>query len=472
MNTTPEQILNIEDALVSEANPARLNGPLDYERCARLHNYLVAYGWMARHGQETPNLDELASQPVIFANEHIQAVRERLHPSVNSFLGSIFSPESSFFYWVNGITMMLADDIFQDEDNDLDDLERFVVIYDTVVDLGSHCVGVVYDQQLHRAAFPMTLENLDSVQPIHEHEDMWFPLETILTNWIHMLRIGKITADSPEGKAPEELVRSCSQIGLWSWLSYSPSQIESTVAAIDRYSAAIEARMPSGSLLSISRDASLFTDGELDAASIPEECFIRSVLTRVKTPRFKTIAPGLEVPHNTMAFIARQKFTRVPRDQEGWGENIPPVLLFAVADSSRTVSFGKEIRWLFFGRDDTVSFNENDIIPTGLYSESVCRCEYDIEEAGFRLLLPFRDYNARMSDGTSISRGSISQLFQHGIFHPFGGERRAQRLERLMDRWRELVESGVWTVGRDGVEGTIDKFRTNAWMDYWIAPDW
>jgi hypothetical protein len=139
----------------------------------------------------------------------------------------------------------------------------------------------------------MTLENLDSVEPIDEHEDMWYPLETILTNWIYMLRIGKITADSPEGKAPEELPKSRSQIGLWSWLPYSPSQVDSTVAAIDRYSAAIEARMPSGSLLPISRDAPLFTDVELDAASIPEECFIRSVLTRIKTPRFQSYCTRL-----------------------------------------------------------------------------------------------------------------------------------------------------------------------------------
>ncbi|KAJ5374935.1 hypothetical protein N7517_006941 [Penicillium concentricum] len=295
---------------------------------------------------------------------------------------------------------------------------------------------------------------------------MWFPLETILTNWNHMLRIGKITAGSPEGEAPEELASSRSQIGLWSWLPYCSSQVDSTVAAIDRYSAAIEARMPSGSLLSISRDAPLFTDVELDAASIPEECFIRSVLTRPLRPvwRFRTI----------MVFTARQRFIGVPRDQEGWGKNIPPVLLFAAADSSRTVSFGKEIRWLFLGPEDEVLFNENDLIPMGLYSESVRRCQYDSEEAGFRLLLPFQDHNgAKMSDGTTILPGSVSRLFQHGIFHPFGGERQARRLERLIDRWIELVESGVWTVGRDGVEGTIDGFHTDsAYMDYWIAPDW
>lgn len=54
-----------------------------------------------------------------------------------------------------------------------------------------------------------------------------------------------------------------------------------------------------------------------------------------------------------------------------------PVPLFAAVDSSRTVSFGKEIRWLFLGPEDDVPFNENDLISAGLYSESVRRCEYD-----------------------------------------------------------------------------------------------
>lgn len=171
----------------------------------------------------------------------------------------------------------------------------------------------------------------------------------------------------------------------------------------------------------------------------------------------------------------------MPRNEENWGKNIPPVLLFAATDSSRTVNFNKEIRLLFFGRDDNVTLNQSDLVPTGLYSESVCRCEYDNEEAGFRLLLPlrlrpdFRDNDgARRSDGTLVSSGSFTELFQHGVFRPFGGERWAQRLERLVNRWTELIENGVWTVTRDGVEGEIDKFRdadNDAWMDYWIAPD-
>jgi hypothetical protein len=218
----------------------------------------------------------------------------------------------------------------------------------------------------------------------------------------------------------------------------------------------------------------------LDAASVPKECFTRSFLTRVKTPRFKAIAPGLEVPHDAAAFAARQRFTDVPRDQETWGHNIPPVLIFAAKDTSSQVKFNKEIRWLFFGSEDEIPFSDQDPIPAGLYSESVRRAYYDSEESGFRLLLPFQmgSYNedgARMSDGSTINPGSFMELFQHGIFYPFGGERRAQRLERLLDRWRELVESGVWTVGNDGVEGEIFQFKDadrGAWRDYCIAPDW
>lgn len=482
---TPQQVLDIEDALVSVLNPARSDGPLDYERCARLHNYLVAYGWMARYERDTPDLDALASQSLHFMDEDTDVVRQRLDPSLNSFLDMIYTPESNFFYWVNGISVMFCDEsfvyeTFVREDNDIESEDRFVVIYDTVPELGSHCLGVVYDQVLHRAAFPMTIENVDSVEPVDDHEDMWFPLETILTHWIYLLRIGKITADPrKESDVPNDVAMSRSQIGLWSWHPYCSAQVASTVAAMDRYSTTIESRMSQESLLPLPQDTPFFTDIDLDAASVPKACFIRSLLTTVRTPRFKMIAPGLEVPHNKTAFAKRQRFTTVPRD-ESWSENIPPVLLFAAPEC--TVNFNKEMRWLFFSADDSVTFEKSEPIPTGLYSESVRRRDYDSEESGFRLLLPFglrpdfRDEDsARMSDGSLVTSGSLTELFQHGFFHPFGGERRAQRLERLFDRWTELVEGGVWKVGRDGVEGGIDKFRdadTGTWMDYWIAPDW
>lgn len=173
----------------------------------------------------------------------------------------------------------------------------------------------------------------------------------------------------------------------------------------------------------------------------------------------------------------RQRFTNIPHEKD----SIPGVLLFAAPD--RLVDLNLEIRRLFSIAHENVSMNDNDPVPTGLYSEPVHRGGYDMEEAGFRLVLPFAlrpgffrdEEGARVSDWRLVTSGSFTELFQHGYFHPFGGERRSQRLESVFEWWIVLVESGVWTVGEDGVEGGIDKFGDadrGAWNECSIAPSW
>lgn len=95
---------------------------------------------------------------------------------------------------------------------------------------------------------------MDGVEPICEHGQQWFLLETILTHRIYLLRLGKLGANPEEPKDNS----SRSQIGLWGWLPHCNCQIESTIAAMDSYSAPIEFRMPSDSLLSASVSASLY----------------------------------------------------------------------------------------------------------------------------------------------------------------------------------------------------------------------
>lgn len=481
----PQRLLDIDDALVSDSNPARTDGrSLDYERCARLHNYLVAHGWMAYHGRNAQDLDELLTRP----RYNSEFPRDRLDAGLVSYLESIIMPDEGLSFWVANVGVTPADEYFFVEDNDLVDKERFVVLYWSWVEHGGHSVGLVYDQQRHRVAMTLVQENIESVTPIDEHLDMWVPLETMLTNWIYMIRIGKVTA-GPARMSYEESAGStaAAQLGPWMWQPYSLAQVDSAVAAIEKLSAAIEARMPPGSLLPvISEDAPLLTHADLDAASVPQNCFIRSVLTRAKAPRFKLIAPGLEVPHDAARFVAQQQFTgpRPSHDDEG-NEIIPSVLIFAAADNSRIVGFNKEIRRTFVSPNDqetNIPYKDDHPILAGLYSERIRRGDGDIAEEGFRLLLPFGlrsdysedQYAARKSDGSFVDAASHTELFQFG-FHPFGGEWRAQRLEKLMDRWRELVESGIWRVGRDGVEGSIDVFADadrGAWKDYWIEPEW
>ncbi|CAP99979.1 hypothetical protein PCH_Pc22g26910 [Penicillium rubens Wisconsin 54-1255] len=105
----------------------------------------------------------------------------------------------------------------------------------------------------------------------------------------------------------------------------------------------------------------------------------------------------------------------------------------------RLVDLNLEIRRLFSIAHENVSMNDNDPVPTGLYSEPVHRGDYDMEEAGFRLVLPFAlrpgffrdEEGARVSDWRPVTSGSFTELFQHGYFHPLGGKRRSQRLESV-----------------------------------------
>lgn len=504
---TLQELLDIEDALVTEQRPARSDGPLDYERCARLHNYLAVYGWMAVAGEHEQGLDELLGRPSFLERQADGdgMPLDRLDPALISFLERIILPDpvQGVFFWAESVVAAPADWLFFLDDSSVDGgKERFVIVYASPMELGSHNVGLVLDQRRHRAALPLAQENIDSVFPVEEHLDLWYPLETILSNWIYMLRIGKVTAGPSAEEQEEEgaedmedvedeerrLTRQVAQIGAWKWLPYSAAQVDSTVAAMDRLSDAIEARMPPDSLIvPLAGDKPLlFTDAQLDAASVPKDCFIRHFLTRVRTPRFRRIAPGLAVPHDTHEFAAHQKFAGLPyRHTDGFF--VPAVLIFAAAMDDdgkrlRTVGFNDELKAQFFTPHDDVPYADGHPIPAGLYSESVRRNSLDIAEEGFRLLLPFplrpdiRDYDAaRRSDGTLVDQGSYLQLFQHGHYYPCGGEWRAQRLERLLDRWRELIETGVWTIGRDGVQGTIDTFKAadhGAWQDYWIAPGW
>ncbi|CEJ93759.1 hypothetical protein VHEMI09328 [[Torrubiella] hemipterigena] len=86
------QLLDIEDALVTPTNPVRADGNLDVVRCAKLHNHLVALSWMERHQKSAHELNELTdshrSYFDVFGHE-ADEVRQRLDSQLASFLESI-----------------------------------------------------------------------------------------------------------------------------------------------------------------------------------------------------------------------------------------------------------------------------------------------------------------------------------------------------------------------------------------------
>ncbi|KAI0802863.1 hypothetical protein GGR55DRAFT_691800 [Xylaria sp. FL0064] len=471
MTATPFDEMDDGGALVAFENRTREDGAFDHKRCAALHNMLVEQAWVA----EGRTLEELKTRSFFqrYGNE-ANEILHRIDPSLKAFLDSINVSEQlpPFFFWVEGIMppgeMFSVHDVFQDGE----ERNRFLTLYMTNVGLGEHPVGLIYDQKLHRATLTLGLEDMDFVLPVEQHDDLWHPLETILSNWIHMVKIKKITASPDEG--PYE------KFGPWTWQPYSEAQVESAVAAFERLAAIIEQRVP-GEHQRDPTEYPLVSDEQLDAASVPSTCFIRSFLTRARRPAFKMIAPGLEVPHDPKAFVSNQKFTVMNADSE-YGTVIPPILIFA-STKRHVVDLDSPNRYQSFNPfakafRDGVAQGDRSIIA-GLYSESVERSSSDVAEEGFRLLLPFRFHafgqngGARKSDGSLLTEGSVAELFQHG-FKPFGGEWwRAQRLETLFNHWSYLIEAGVWTIGEDGVQGSIDVFRdVHLSKDYRIKPSW
>ena len=460
------KLSDISRHLVTPDNPARETGTLDYQRCALLHNFLVEYSWLA-DGQSLADLERRS----FFERygDEAEEIRERLDPALTAFLEAAYDVEGTVFYlWVEGITP--PSNMWINHSGD--DEGETLTLYWTNAEICGHSNGLMYHQKQCKATMALGIFDMEFSQPIEDHPELWHPLETVLSNWIHMIQLGKITATQEQ--------TDCEKQGIWAWHSYGEAQVDNTVAAFDRLVETIESRMPPDSLRP-ARQGPLLSDADLDAASILESCFVRGFLTRVRVPRFEFIAPGLLVPHDREAFVSSQVFTTVDSSDEYDDDKVtvPPVLLFRSTDLTANFDWDDKYRSLNpFCRPYTVSKGDHSV-PAGLYSESVPRSVIDYAEEGFRLILPFSlfggEHGAKECNGQDIERGSVADLFQHG-FKPFGGEWwRAQRLERLFGKWTELVERGVWDVDGRGVAGTILKFDDadkGAWRDYCIEPDW
>ncbi|KAI1756431.1 hypothetical protein F4782DRAFT_332662 [Xylaria castorea] len=488
------QLPDVSGLLVTAHNPASTDLPgMDYARCAALHNYLVHYAWVAE-GRAPATLH--SSTTNTFFTVHgaaADALRPRLDPSLAAFLAAalMLPPTDALepaplFFWVDGFSD--PDDFFANYAADLFDEpeDGLVSLYFPNIGQGGESGGgVLYHQGCHRAAVFMHMDDHDYALPVEAHPELWHPLETILSNWIDLIHLGKITA-SPRD-VPAQF--GSEKIGPWEWQPYGEAQVAACVCAWDRLCDAIEARiallllLPATSIATNTAEQRrrLLTPPILDAASVPESCFVRAFLTRARRPRFRYIAPGLILPSaDASEFAATQPFTRLPRAPQV----IPPVSLFPTARGGREVDLTVSSNPFWNGfRTGSADSPVPSRVPAGVYSESVDRSVLDNAEEGFRLLLPYSfegdvwntDTGARKSDGSIIERGKVAELFQHG-YKPFGGDYyRPQRLERLFDHWHKLVDRGVWSVGLQGVEGTIETFReadTSKWKDYVIPPTW
>lgn len=469
------QLPDVSNLLVTADNPARDDIPgMDHERCAALHNYLLHYAWLAE-GHPSSSLRNNTNTFFTAHGAAAEQLRPRLNMSLATFLDSAKLPPAGpepppFFFWANALSD--PEFLFEEWLADMFDqpADSLVCLYFPNIGQGGESGGgVLYHQRYHRAAVFMHMDDHGFALPLEEHRELWHPLETVLSNWIDLIRLGKVTA-SPRD---EPALFGSEKIGPWEWRPYSEAQVASCIGAWNRLCEAIEARMPSQPPSAVDLGP-LLAPAVLDEASVPQDCFSRSFLTAARRPLFDFIAPGLTLPPaDTSAFAAVQPFTKLSRGCH----TIPSVCIFPAAGGEE-VDLTRSSYPFSIGIDDSVPSR----VIAGVYNEPVDRNNYDYAEEGFRLLLPYgfrgdwdASLGARKSDGSTIERSNGTELFQHG-YKPFGGDYyRAQRLERLFDCWCKLVDEGVWSVGPQGIQGTIDTFKeagTGRWKDYLIPPTW
>lgn len=316
------QLPDVDDLLVTAENPARIDLlGMDHARCAALHNYLVEYAWVAE-GRALANLHGNSNTLFTAHGTAADVLRPRLDPSLAAFLATAALPPADvpqpapFFFWAGGLSD--PDRFFANDTADLFDMPQDSLVslyFPNIGQGGAPGGGVFYHQGSHQAAVFIHMDDYDFALPAEVHPELWHPLETVLSNWIELLRLRKITASPRDVPARFGVEK----IGPWEWQPYSEAQVANCIASWDRLCDAIEARVtlllsPASATTNMVEQEPepepVLASATLDAASVPEPCFARAFLTRARRPQFRTIAPGLLLPPQDAAeFAALQAFT-------------------------------------------------------------------------------------------------------------------------------------------------------------------
>ena len=264
------------------------------------------------------------------------------------------------------------------------------------------------------------------------------------------------TSDNDEVEAP------------WTLVPYSPKILQDTVAVFDSLVQEIESRMPEGS--GMQSDSTSLIDATILDVLNPQRGFAHHFIERVKRPRFRFIAPGLEIPGSSNT--TPQPFATIHPDDEN--VDLIPVLLFrAVGDTSPCMAPASGTECPF-----GYPFSGVEQYHAGLYLSCTDSSQHSFEDEA-TLVLPYRigaQGYARKSDGSRFGENTqdaedvepddtFADVYQPG-HQPFT-EMHAVRLISILQNWLEMVQSGDWEVDADGVKGGLDEWRKADTEDCW-----
>jgi hypothetical protein len=397
---------------------------MDVSACIELHNRIAQHtlgsvltpseiiahrGWFEFYGEEAEN------------------ERETLTPEIVEFLENIdiidIGADLPFTPQIRGIAQ--PQEIRACEDElwmHAHEGYNCIVLYQANDDADNR--GLVLNLETHLCHWIDTI--YDDPQPGWT----WVPLQDALARYWHMIESGKYLLKAENGAT------------LWSMVLYCADEIDDAVDSWNGYLDTISERLPGGSVPERSLSLGWIPQDTLDEWHI--DGFARGFLLRAKRPppAIKTIAPGLHVLHETLLtqlgpFIMERQHTpdAISQHRE-WATS------FLLSPADKRVEF----------------FSEHDEHDN---TANIWRLEKLLDDRAGLYLTP-SSYGSIYSDtvnmltpwpvGGSNTRilgyGSCAYELSHNV-----------RLARVLNKWKDLVVSGVWTVGPNGVEGGIDAWK-------------
>jgi hypothetical protein len=294
----------------------------------------------------------------------------------------------------------------------------------------------------------------------------WQPLESVLSVYLDMIERGKAVAlHKSVGEVPPifqvtQADGSLSEIyafppaqpqrdpatgakrtgrfyNPWVIVPYTARDLQDTLDAWAQLVQAIEERMPSPPPR-LDTDYGLYEDSTLRDAGMLVDGFATKFFLGARQPRFKYLAPGLRLP------TADELISGPFRDLEDTDMPIKPIPILLATSMAQTPWVADRVNQ----------------IPAGLYLDGCDREGPSPFEDGSRLVLPYTIGSngfAKTCDGAGIDYRIGGELYQIG-WNPFILQHGVQ-LRSILNRFREYVVTGVWTVGEHGVTDPIERFQ-------------
>lgn len=429
--------------------PWTLVGAFNVTNAIQLHNKLVEHV-LIRAPQFSDRVQKNWTSLYTNADFGLSApdIRPRLTEPVMEFLSGIYAwtelESFSLTPHVRGVAWPeFLSPVPESPEGELfyDSFPGCIVLYHSNV-ADSDARGLVLDQRTFSArVMPSIWDN--------EKGHYWAPLEDILAAWLAEAEVGRWTID---------LTREGGDIygppTAWRQQRWIQSDIDRTLVLWEAYLALIAAKQ--GIADRSSSPAPFASDSTLEQARV--EGFERDLLSRMRRPSLTFVAPGLRIPDEAMfssillEASRRREASVIENDEDERFADYATLLFYADEPVAKRS---------YHPRDETHTapyWISKFILEDrcGVYLGTWHSAQY---ADAVSLVAPRKDDGDAQVLFAQYSGVVGSTLLKPGVEYlaDAAGSYQPMRLYHMIARWYDLVVTGRWTVGPDGVQGDIEQ---------------